>query len=115
MPPAPIPTNGELAKVVAGHEAIIQQQQAMVSKIFDRLDALSESNATIVATLKTLHTPETCPRREQVEQHERDIRQLRSDRDTAQGAGKALLWAAGVVAGLVSVIVGFAEKVIGGR
>jgi len=114
MPPHE-PSNGELGKIVAGHEAMLKAQQEMNNRIFARLDSLSESNATILATLRTLHTPETCPRREQVEQHERDIRELRHDRDTAQGAGKALLWAAGLVAGLVSVIAGFAERVIGGR
>ena len=64
--------------------------------------------------MATLHTPATCPTKPFVEQHDRDIRELRSDRDAAKGSLKVLVAFVTILAGAVSAAVAAAIKALGG-
>jgi hypothetical protein len=107
----PEPTNGELIKMVAGHEAILSRQVEITGVLQEVVSQLTTTVAVMVSQQSTAHTPSTCQHRTLIEQHDRDLRQLREDSAAAKAAGRALYWVAGLVATAVSLLITAAPKI----
>ena len=90
-------------KELTDHEGRISR----LEKGFEKIDLILTAVTRLEQQMIDRHTPETCPRKMIVEDHETRLRRLEELRSAAVGGGRVIYWLIGASAAGLAMFIGW--------